>query len=39
MVEVVKFLEVYMDQFHHGKEEGEIFPRIEAVLATEEGKD
>ena len=28
MAEVVRFLEVYMDQFHHGKEEQFLFPSV-----------
>jgi len=37
MAEVVRFLGVYMDQFHHGKEEQLLFPSvIRAPLLTEE---
>jgi len=38
MAEIVRFLDVYMDQFHHGKEERFLFPtviRTSALLSDE----
>jgi len=33
MAEIVRFLHVYMDQFHHGKEEQFLFPTVITVSA------